>query len=62
MAVEVRVPTILRTYTGGDKAVRGDGGTLAEVFDDLDARHPGLKGRVVEEGGVPGQVARATSA
>jgi molybdopterin converting factor small subunit len=23
---------------------------LGEVFDDLDARHPGLKGRVVEEG------------
>ncbi|HLK95124.1 MAG TPA: ubiquitin-like small modifier protein 1 [Nocardioidaceae bacterium] len=50
MAVEVKVPTILRTYTGGDKAVRGDGSTLGEVFDDLDARHPGLKGRVVEEG------------
>jgi MoaD family protein len=50
MAVEVKVPTILRTYTGGDKAVSGDGGTLGEVFDDLDARHPGLKGRVVEEG------------
>jgi len=50
MAVEVKVPTILRTYTGGDKAVSGAGGTLAEVFDDLDARHPGLKGRVVEEG------------
>jgi MoaD family protein len=50
MAVEVKVPTILRTYTGGDKAVRGDGSTLGEVFDDLDARHPGLKGRVVQEG------------
>jgi len=50
MAVEVKVPTILRTYTGGDKAVSGDGDTLGEVFDDLDARHPGLKGRVVEEG------------
>ena len=30
MAVEVRIPTILRTYTGGAKAVDGSGGTLAE--------------------------------
>ena len=25
MAIEVRIPTILRTYTGGEKAVEGDG-------------------------------------
>ena len=28
MAVEVRIPTILRTFTGGAKAVEGDGDTL----------------------------------
>ncbi|MBA2640398.1 MAG: MoaD family protein [Nocardioidaceae bacterium] len=50
MAVEVKVPTILRTYTGGDKAVPGSGGTLGEVFDDLDSRHPGIKERVVDGG------------
>ena len=48
MPIEVKVPTILRTYTDGDKAVSGAGGTLGEVFDDLDARHPGIKGRVVD--------------
>ena len=42
MAVEVRVPTILRTYTGGQKLVQGDGDTLAELFNDLDARYTGL--------------------
>ena len=49
MAIEVRVPTILRTYTGGDKAVAGQGSTLAEVIDDLEAKHPGIKDRLVED-------------
>jgi MoaD family protein len=52
MAVEVRIPTILRTFTGGQKAVHGDGATLLDLIDDLDARHPGLKDRLVEEQGL----------
>jgi sulfur-carrier protein len=52
MAVEVRIPTILRTFTGGQKAVHGDGATLLDLLDDLDARHPGLKDRLVEEQGL----------
>ncbi len=48
MAVEVRIPTILRTFTGGQKAVEGAGATLAQVIDDVDSRHPGLKDRLVE--------------
>ncbi len=48
MAVEVRIPTILRTFTGGEKAVSGAGTTLAQVIDDVDSRHPGLKSRLVE--------------
>ena len=48
MAVEVRIPTILRTFTDGQKAVEGAGVTLAEVIDDVDTRHPGLKDRLVE--------------
>ena len=50
MAVEVRIPTILRTYTGGEKAVSGQGSTLAEVIDDVEGRHPGLKARIVDAG------------
>ncbi len=48
MAVEVRIPTILRTFTGGAKAVQGDGDTLSAVIDDIDSRNPGLKERLVE--------------
>ena len=35
MAIEVRIPTILRTYTGGEKAVEGSGSTLTALLDDL---------------------------
>ncbi|QZY28376.1 MoaD/ThiS family protein [Nocardioides coralli] len=48
MAIEVRIPTILRTYTGGEKAVAGDGGSLAELIDHLEANHPGIKDRLVD--------------
>lgn len=51
MPIEVRIPTILRTHTGGEKSVQGSGDTLDEVFADIDARHAGLRGRVVEEKG-----------
>lgn len=50
MSVSVRIPTILRTYTGGAKAVNGDGGTLAEVIDSVEAGHPGIKERIVDSG------------
>ena len=49
--VEVRIPTILRTYTGGEKAVDASGTTLGALVDDLEANHPGIKGRLVEDGG-----------
>ncbi|MPY35114.1 MoaD/ThiS family protein [Streptomyces adustus] len=50
MAIEVRIPTILRTYTDGAKAVDANGETLAELFADLDTRHAGIQARIVEGG------------
>ncbi len=51
MAIEVRIPTILRTHTGGNKTVEGSGDTLAALVDDLDAKHPGIMGRLVTDEG-----------
>jgi MoaD family protein len=48
MAIDVRIPTILRTYTGGEKAVSGEGNTLAALIDDLEANHPGIKERLID--------------
>jgi len=48
MAIEVRIPTILRSYTGGAKAVEGSGATLDELLNNLEAAHGGLRDRLVE--------------
>ena len=51
MAIEVRIPTILRSYTGGAKSVEGAGDTLADLLTDLDTRHAGLRGRLITDQG-----------
>jgi MoaD family protein len=53
MTVQVRIPTILRKFTGESKQVEGSGGTVGELFADLDARYPGLRsGLVGDDGGL----------
>ena len=46
----VYIPAPLRTLTGGESTVRIEGSTLAEVFDHLDERFAGIRGRLVEDG------------
>ena len=48
MAIEVRIPTILRSYTGGATSVEGAGSTLDELLNNLDAAHGGLRERLVD--------------
>ena len=52
MAVTVRIPTPLRTLTGGADEVPADGGTVAEVIENLEANHPGMKDRLCDDKGV----------
>jgi molybdopterin converting factor small subunit len=52
MAVTLRVPTILRTLTGGESELSVEGAaTLAELIDKVDADHPGIRGRVLDDDG-----------
>jgi molybdopterin synthase sulfur carrier subunit len=51
VSVTVRVPTILRTYTGGASQVAVEGGTLSEVVSALEAAHPGIAARVLDDQG-----------
>jgi molybdopterin converting factor small subunit len=52
MSVTVRIPTILRPLTGGAAEVPVDGATtLAELIDSLDADHPGVRARVIDDDG-----------
>lgn len=50
MAINVSIPTILRSHTDGQKSVQASGDTVAEVINDLDTKHNGLKDRLVKEG------------
>jgi molybdopterin synthase sulfur carrier subunit len=51
MTVSVRVPTILRSYTGGEAVVTADPGTVREVIQSLDAAFPGIRGRLLDDSG-----------
>jgi molybdopterin synthase sulfur carrier subunit len=51
VTVQVRIPTILRSYTAGAAEVTAAAGTLREVIAGLDAAYPGLGGRILDEGG-----------
>jgi len=52
MSVTLRVPTILRSLTGGEAEVSVEGAaTLAELIAKVDADHPGIRGRVLDDDG-----------
>ncbi len=51
MAVEVRLPTVLRTHADGSASIQADGATLREVFDGLVAQYPGLEGQLTDDAG-----------
>lgn len=52
MAIEVRIPTILRPYTSGEKLVRAQGVTLEEVLNDLEVNYPGIGELIIDENGL----------
>ena len=51
MSIAVRVPTQLRTLTGGAGEVSVEGSTVGEALKALDAAHPGLAERLFDEAG-----------
>ncbi len=51
MAITVRIPTPLRSLTGGADEVAIEGRTVGEVIENLEKKHPGIKERVCDEKG-----------
>ena len=51
MSVSIRIPTTLRTLTGGASEVSVEGSTVADVLDALESAHAGFKERLVDENG-----------
>jgi MoaD family protein len=52
MSTIVRIPTPLRTLTGGQDEVTAEGKTIADLIADLEKRHPGIRDRLLDEKGV----------
>jgi len=51
MSVMVRVPTQLRSLTAESSEVEASGRTVADLIEDLEARHPGIKARILDDTG-----------
>lgn len=51
MAVEVRVPPVLRKFTTGAHSVRAEGSTIKELLDNLEANYHGLKTEIIAPDG-----------
>ncbi len=52
MNVTIRIPTPLRTLTAGQDVVNASGKDVAAVIDDLEAKYPGIKERLVDDKGL----------
>ena len=46
--MQVLIASVLQSYTGASQ-VEASGASLAQLFDHLDARYPGLRFRVIDE-------------
>ncbi len=53
----LHIPSAMRSVTGGAAKVTVPGDTLAEAVDALEAVHPGMRARLVEDGKVRGGLA-----
>lgn len=51
MAVNVRIPVLLRSLTGGASEVQAEGDTIAALIGNLNAAYPGIKDRLYDESG-----------
>lgn len=51
MSIQVRIPTILRTYTAGASAVTAGSGTISDLIEQLESSYPGIRARVLDEAG-----------
>lgn len=51
MAIKVRIPQPLRSLTGDESTVEGDGSTILQCIHGLESAFPGMQERLLDEGG-----------
>jgi molybdopterin synthase sulfur carrier subunit len=47
----VKIPPVLRSYTGGEREVDADGSTVGDVLNQLAQKHPDTREQLFGEGG-----------
>ena len=51
MEVRVNVTSVIQKTVGGQRELTAEGGTVAEVIDDIERRYPGFREQLVDDGG-----------
>ncbi len=51
MAVQVLIPTPLQKFTGNEASVELEAASVAELVEALEARFPGIRARLCDDGG-----------
>ena len=51
MAVEIKLPNVLRAQADGQATVSVSGATVGEVFNQLVSQYPGLRGNLLDDAG-----------
>jgi sulfur-carrier protein len=49
MSITVKIASPLRSYTGGQNSVTGEGATVADVLANLEQRYQGMRFRMIDE-------------
>ena len=53
MPVKVRIPTPLMKLTNNQSEISAEGGTIADMLNNLESQYAGIKERICEENGTP---------
>ncbi len=51
MAVQVKIPTVLRKHTDGQAAIDASGSTIRELVEDIAGRYPEFRQKVISDDG-----------
>jgi len=51
LEVRVNVTSVIQKTVGGQRELTAEGGTIAELIDDIERRYPGFREQLVDDGG-----------
>lgn len=51
MAVTVQVTSVIQKAVGGQREFAAEGGTVAELIENIDGQYPGFRGQIADDNG-----------